>query len=71
MKVCTVGVLPPLQGADGILPAGCPSRTVIDHLSSKRGVLIPLDVWNGPQRWSELRRNAPGSAEAKNGQPAP
>ena len=77
MNVCTVGVLPPLQGADGILPAGCPSRTVLDHVSSKGGVLILLAVWNGQQRWNELRRNAPGAAgsaeaaEANNGQPAP
>ena len=63
MKVSTAGVLAPLQGADGIFPAGCPSRTVLDHVSSKWGVLILVALWNGPQRWSELRRRAEGISE--------
>lgn len=63
MKVSTLGVLSPLQGADGIFPAGCPSRTVLDHVSSKWGVLILVALWNGPQRWSELRRRAEGISE--------
>lgn len=63
MKVSTEAVLPPLQGADGIFPAGCPSRTVLDHVSSKWGVLILVALWNGPQRWSELRRRAEGISE--------
>ena len=25
---------------DGVLQAGCPSRIVIDHVTSKRGVLV-------------------------------
>ncbi|MDP9983766.1 DNA-binding HxlR family transcriptional regulator [Pseudarthrobacter oxydans] len=63
MKVSTEGVLSPLQGADGIFPAGCPSRTVLDHVSSKWGVLILVALWNGAQRWSELRRRAEGISE--------
>ena len=63
MKLSTVGVPSPLQGADGIFPAGCPSRTVLDHVSSKWGVLILVALWNGPQRWSELRRRAEGISE--------
>ena len=63
MKVSTEAVLPPLQGADGIFPAGCPSRTVLGHVSSKWGVLILVALWNGPQRWSELRRRAEGISE--------
>ena len=63
MKVSTEGVLSPLRGADGIFPAGCPSRTVLDHVSSKWGVLILVALWNGPQRWSELRRRAEGISE--------
>ncbi|MDI3211016.1 helix-turn-helix domain-containing protein [Arthrobacter sp. AL12] len=63
MKVSTEGVLAPRQGADGIFPAGCPSRTVLDHVSSKWGVLILVALWNGPQRWSELRRRAEGISE--------
>ena len=52
-----------IEGADGIFPAGCPSRTVLDHVSSKWGVLILVALWNGPQRWSELRRRAEGISE--------
>lgn len=52
-----------IEGADGIFPAGCPSRTVLDHVSSKWGVLILVSLWNGPQRWSELRRRAEGISE--------
>ena len=63
MTVSTGPSFPPLQGADGIFPAGCPSRTVLDHVSSKWGVLILVALWNGPQRWSELRRRAEGISE--------
>jgi len=52
-----------IEGADGIFPAGCPSRTVLDHVSSKWGVLILVALWKGPQRWSELRRRAEGISE--------
>ena len=52
-----------IEGADGIFPAGCPSRIVLDHVSSKWGVLILVALWNGPQRWSELRRRAEGISE--------
>lgn len=48
---------------DGIFPAGCPSRTVLDHVSSKWGVLILVALARGPQRWSELRRRAQGISE--------
>lgn len=46
-----------------IFTAGCPSRTVLDHVSSKWGVLILVALANGPQRWSELRRRADGISE--------
>ena len=63
MKVSTGPDQSLLQGADGIFPANCPSRTVLDHVSSKWGVLILVALWNGPQRWSELRRRAEGISE--------
>ena len=53
--------LDPLLG--GVFPAGCPSRTVLDHVSSKWGVLILVALAQGPQRWSELRRRAQGISE--------
>jgi DNA-binding HxlR family transcriptional regulator len=53
----------PAALADGVFPAGCPSRTVLDHITSKWGVLILLALSEGGQRWSELRRRAEGVSE--------
>lgn len=49
--------------ADGVFPAGCPSRLVLDHITSKWGVLILLALSEGEQRWGELRRRAEGISE--------
>jgi DNA-binding HxlR family transcriptional regulator len=49
--------------ADGVFPAGCPSRTVLDHITSKWGVLLLVALSEGEQRWSELRRRAEGVSE--------
>ena len=46
-----------------VLQAGCPSRTVLDHVTSKWGVLLLVSLDSGPQRWSELRRRAEGISE--------
>lgn len=49
---------------DGIISASCPSRTVLDHVTSKWGVLVLLALSEGqPLRWSELRRRADGVSE--------
>ncbi|MET1086381.1 MAG: helix-turn-helix domain-containing protein [Arthrobacter sp.] len=53
----------PVALANGVFPAGCPSRTVLDHITSKWGVLILLALSEGEQRWSELRRRAEGISE--------
>lgn len=61
-----VSLLPaplPVDFADGVFPAGCPSRTVLDHITSKWGVLVLLSLSEGEQRWSELRRRAEGISE--------
>ncbi len=63
MKVSTVPAPLPASIADGVFPAGCPSRTVLDHITSKWGVLILLSLSEGEQRWSELRRRADGISE--------
>ncbi|WP_324643963.1 helix-turn-helix domain-containing protein [Pseudarthrobacter sp. LT1] len=54
--------LPPAF-ADGVFAAGCPSRTVLDHVTSKWGVLILVALSEGEQRWSDLRRRAEGISE--------
>ena len=49
---------------DGVFPQGCPSRIVLDHVTSKWGVLVLLALAQGtPLRWSELRRRAEGVSE--------
>ena len=63
MKVSTPAKAPSFPIADGIFPAGCPSRTVLDHVTSKWGVLLLVALSEGPQRWSELRRRAEGISE--------
>jgi DNA-binding HxlR family transcriptional regulator len=63
MKVSPQLSPPAAPVPDGIFPAGCPSRTVLDHVSSKWGVLILVALSEGPQRWSELRRRTEGISE--------
>lgn len=63
MEVSMQSGLLPAGAADGIFPASCPSRVVLDHVSSKWGVLILVALSDGPQRWSELRRRAEGISE--------
>jgi DNA-binding HxlR family transcriptional regulator len=63
MKVSSPPGRPAGPFPDGIFPAGCPSRTVLDHVSSKWGVLILVALSEGPQRWSELRRRTEGISE--------
>jgi DNA-binding HxlR family transcriptional regulator len=48
---------------DGTFPAGCPSRVLLDHVTSKWGVLVLVALAEGPQRWSQLRRCAEGVSE--------
>ncbi|EMR00333.1 winged helix-turn-helix transcriptional regulator [Paeniglutamicibacter gangotriensis] len=52
-----------VSAATLVLQADCPSRTVLDHVTSKWGVLILVSLESGPQRWSELRRRAEGISE--------
>lgn len=47
----------------GILPSACPSRTVLDHVTSKWGVLILLALSAQDRRWGELRRTVQGVSE--------
>ncbi|MFC7489396.1 MULTISPECIES: winged helix-turn-helix transcriptional regulator [unclassified Knoellia] len=49
---------------DAVFAAGCPSRTVLDHVMSKWGLLVLLALGDGePLRWSGLRRRAEGVSE--------
>ena len=51
------------QFPDRVLPAGCPSRVVLDHVTSKWGVLVLVALAGETLRWGELRRCAQGISE--------
>jgi DNA-binding HxlR family transcriptional regulator len=46
-----------------VFSANCPSRTLLDHVTSKWGVLILVALSGGTLRWGELRRWAEGISE--------
>jgi DNA-binding HxlR family transcriptional regulator len=48
---------------DRVVPAACPSRIVLDHVTSKWGVLVLVALSEGTLRWGELRRRAQGISE--------
>jgi DNA-binding HxlR family transcriptional regulator len=48
---------------DGVLPAACPSRIVLDHVTSKWGVLLLVALSERSLRWGELRRVVEGISE--------
>lgn len=47
----------------GVLTAGCPTRVVLDHVTSKWGVLVLAALAAGTLRWGELRREVDGISE--------
>ena len=47
----------------GVFVAGCPSRVLIEHVTSKWGLLLLVALSEGECRWSELRRRADGISE--------
>jgi DNA-binding HxlR family transcriptional regulator len=55
-------ILPDEPGPD-VNAAGCPSRTVLEHVTSRWGVLILAALLDGTRRFSELRRLVGGVSE--------
>ena len=57
--------LRPLQRylSDGVLSAACPSRVVLDHVTSKWGVLVLVALADHTLRWSQLHRVVQGVSE--------
>ncbi|GAA1874713.1 winged helix-turn-helix transcriptional regulator [Myceligenerans crystallogenes] len=45
------------------LTADCPHRLLLDHVTSKWGVLIVAALADGTMRWGELRRAVDGISE--------
>jgi DNA-binding HxlR family transcriptional regulator len=48
---------------EGYLPEACSTRTVLDHVTSKWGVLLLIALSQGTYRWAELRRTVQGISE--------
>ena len=63
MTVSTFSASIPAISTDGVFLAGCPSRTVLEHVTSKWGLLLLIALSEGEQRWSTLRRRADGISE--------
>ena len=57
-----VSVLQRIQ-AEGALTTSCPTRTVLDHVTSKWGVLLLVFLSDSSMRWGELRRAVEGISE--------
>lgn len=44
-------------------PAACPTRIVLDHVTSKWGFLVLVALADGTMRWGELKRAIEGVSE--------
>ena len=49
--------------AEGAFTGGCNTRVVLDHVTSKWGVLVLAALADGTLRWGELRREVDGISE--------
>src|SRR4051794_39148393 len=47
----------------GVFERNCPSRVVLDHVTSKWGVLVLVALDGRALRWNELRRTVEGVSE--------
>ena len=47
----------------GAFTSACPSRVVLDHVTSKWGVLVLVSLKGRTLRWGELRRSVEGVSE--------
>jgi DNA-binding HxlR family transcriptional regulator len=52
-----------LDDDPAVLAANCPSRVLLDHVTSKWGVLVLIALSQGTLRWAELRRRVEGVSE--------
>ena len=56
-----VGARGKLSG--GVFDPSCPSRVLLDHVTSRWGVLVLVALSNGTMRWGEIRRWVRGVTE--------
>nr|WP_187361149.1 helix-turn-helix domain-containing protein [Phytoactinopolyspora mesophila] len=50
-------------GKGDVFDINCPARTILDHVTSRWGVLVLAALSQGPMRFSELRRRVTGVSE--------
>jgi len=53
----------PTVSVGNVFVANCPSRRVLDHVTSKWGVLVIVALAESPLRWGGLRRRIEGVSE--------
>lgn len=46
-----------------VLAKNCPSREILNHLTSRWGILVMVVLLNGTKRFSEIRREIEGVSE--------
>lgn len=56
------GGMPTDQPGNVFVP-NCPSRVLLDHVTSRWGVLVLIALSAGTMRWSEIRRRLQGVTE--------
>ncbi|WP_035840225.1 winged helix-turn-helix transcriptional regulator [Kitasatospora azatica] len=62
MGVSNESKVPPMAAPD-VNVASCPSRLILEHVTSRWGVLVLAALTDGTRRFSELRRTVGGVSE--------
>lgn len=57
------GIISGKMARGDLFAAGCPSRSVLRHVTSQWGVLVLVALLSGTHRFSELRRKVSGVSE--------
>ena len=63
MQVTMEAALAELHAGPDAFTPDCPTRVMLDHITSRWGVLILVALSSGTMRWGELRRWAQGISE--------
>jgi DNA-binding HxlR family transcriptional regulator len=53
----------PADQPGNVFVANCPSRVLLDHVTSRWGVLVLVALSAGTMRWGEIRRRLQGVTE--------
>jgi len=63
MTATKTATLSELMRRGELFSVKCPSRTILNHVTSRWGVLVLLALMDGTHRFSELRRKVGGVSE--------